>query len=773
MVKRLLPLLWVIAMQSYLTAQTNCHYVLKGTVTDAHNHLPMSNATVVLKELHRYAITDENGNFIIKDLCRASYSLEFSHIECKKHSEKVVIEGNTEGVFLLQHEGKLLQNVVVTSKRVVLDPTQTSSAIHSEDLDKTKGQTLGDILKTLPGVTTLNTGSNISKPVVQGLHSDRVLIFNNGVRQEGQQWGLDHAPEIDPFIADKISVVKGAAGVKYGVGAIGGVVLVEPRTLRDTLGMGGEVNTMAFSNGRQGVLSAMWEGKTRRGLSWRIQGTGKRGGTKHTPQYNLLNTGIAELNGSAMAGFSLKNVDFELFYSHFYSKIGILKESHIGNLTDLKNVIEHGYPLSVTSGNYPTFSYAIQRPAQRVNHDIFKLKIATPSGEIGRLNVTTFFQHNLRQEYDFHRPGGQTYLDFTKAQIAFQMPSAGMRADWEHRNVQNWHGGGGVEGLFQYNNTFAGGLIPDYTQYTTGFYWTERWRKYPTPWEVEGGMRYDIRRISVDSNRYGEVNRQYHYGNVSASVGAIYHLGSQGKLTFNIGSAWRSPNVNELFSNGVHHGTASFERGDPNLLAERALNTSLSFHYDHAAFEVEASVFQNTIRDFIYLQADAVPVLTIRGAFPAFSYRQTDAQLRGGDISVNVKIVDNFSWKIKGSTLFAQNIKTSDWLPLMPADRLETGFRIDNQQFKYLKNIFTEINFALVRHQTRVPALPDYAPPPAGYSLVNIAVGSDIILNKTKINITLKADNLLNRTYREYLDRFRYFTDALGRNVSIRMKFNF
>jgi iron complex outermembrane receptor protein len=768
MVKRLMSFVLVALAFYQINAQTTCHYTLQGKVRDAHTQQPIPFASVLVKQLAVGVTTDENGNFIIKDLCRQNYTLEFSHIECKKHEENINIDGNTEGVFVLQHEDKILQNVVVKSKRVAPDLTQAKSEIQGQDLDKAKGQSLGDILKTLPGVNSLNTGSNVSKPVVQGLHSDRVLIMNNGVRQEGQQWGLDHAPEIDPFIADKITVVKGASSVKYGVGAIGGVVLVEPRPLRDTLGMGGEVNMMYFTNGRQGVLSGMLEGKTSGGLSWRVQGTGKRGGTQSTPQYNLANTGLEELNGSAMLGYSLKNTQFELFYSHFYSKIGIFRESHIGNITDLKNAIARGYPLS-----NPDFTYSIERPAQRVNHDIAKLKITTQTGDIGRLVVTSFFQYNQREEYDYHRPGGQTYPDFSKAQIAFQMPSAGVRTDWEHRSFKNWQGGLGVEGLFQYNNTYAGGLIPDFTQLTSGVYWIERWRRYPSPWEFEGGIRYDIRKISVDSNRFGEVNRDYKYDNISASAGAIFHISTKGKLTFNIGSAWRSPNVNELFSNGVHHGTASFERGDPNLMPERALNTSLSLHYDLERFEFDASIYQNTIKDFIYLQADSAPVLTIRGAFPAFSYRQTNAQLRGGDISASVKLMKNWSWRVKGSTLFARDTKKESWLPLMPADRLETGFRVDNQQFKYFKNVFTEINLALTRRQTRVPVQPDYAPAPVGYGLVNVALGSDIFFNKIKMNITLKVDNVLNKTYREYLDRFRYFTDALGRNISIRLKTNF
>jgi iron complex outermembrane recepter protein len=747
------------------SAQGECHYILHGKVKEAHTDAYVSYASVYVKELESGVLTDENGNFSISGLCRQSYTLEFSHVECQKHTEKVIIDGNTEGVFLLEHDDKLLGKVVVTAKSVALDNTQAQTALSDADLDKNKGQSLGEMLKSLSGVTSLNTGSTISKPVVQGLHSDRVLIFNNGVRQEGQQWGLDHAPEIDPFIANRITVVKGAAGIKYGVGAIGGVILVEPRALRDTAGMGGEINMVGFSNGRMGVLSAMLEGKNK-GLSWRVQGTGKKGGTMQTPYYVLANTGLEELNGSAMLGFRLKETQFELFYSHFYSKIGIFKGSHIGNLTDLKNAIERGNPLDEA-----VFTYNINRPAQRVNHDIVKLKTTMPTGEIGRLAITGFFQYDVREEFDAHRPGGKIPVGFEKAEVAFQLPSAGLRTDWEHRPLKNLHGGGGFEGLFQDNNTYAGALIPNYQQKTLGAYWTERWRKYPSPFEIEAGIRYDKRYLLVDSTRFGERHKQFDYGNLSASAGAIYHLGTKGKINANIGTAWRNPNVNELFSNGVHHGTASFERGNPNLRAERALNTSLSLHYDHRIFEIEATVFRNNIQDFIFQKPDSSPVLTIRGAFPAFSYAQTAAILRGGDFTIEMKPFKNLVFKTKGSMLFARNKTQNEWLPLMPTDRVETELRLENQSYRRLKQGYGSVSFSMVKRQNRIPlSISDYQAPPAGYGLVGLTFGGNLKMGKNAVETILKVDNLFNNPYRDYLDRMRYFSYAVGRNISLKVK---
>ena len=768
MTRQALLFLFVVMYHVSASAQAECHYILRGKVKEAQGFAPIASASVWVKELGMGVATDKNGTFVIPNLCRQTYTLQISHVECQQHTEQIAVEGNTEGVFVLQHEDKLLQKIEVRAKKVELELTQAHASVSEEDARATKGQVLGDILKTLPGVTTLNTGSTISKPVVQGLHSDRVLVFNNGVRHEGQQWGLDHAPEVDPFIADRITVVKGAASIKYGVGAIGGVILVEPRALRDTQGTGGEVNMVVNTNGRMGILSAMLEGNTGK-FSWRAQGTAKRGGNLSTPQYLLANTGVEELNGSVMLGFSLKKAKIEAFYSHFYTKIGILKDSHIGNLTDLKDAIERGRPLSDAP-----FSYDIARPAQRINHDIFKTKITMPTGDAGSLSMMAYYQHNLREEFDAHRPGGAKPVGFDRAEIAFQLPTVGARADWEHRAWGNWHGGGGAEMMYQNNNTFAGALIPDYRQWTSGAYWSERWRQYPKPVEFEAAVRYDSRHLLVDSTRFGDSDKSFIFNNLSASGGLIYHLNTKGKVALNIGTAWRSPNVNELFSKGVHHGTASYEEGNPNLKPERALNTSLSFHYDHEVFEAEVTAFQNGISNFIFQKPDSLPVLTIRGAFPAFSYDQTDAILRGGDVLLTFKPLRNFKVKIKGSTLFAKNNLNGEWLPLMPADRMETALSIDNQSFRNIKKAYVSIALALTRRQTRIPlSITDYQPPPVGYGRVDVTLGGDVHFGKRVLEMTLRGENIFDNPYREYLDRLRYFALMTGRNISLKMRFKF
>ena len=750
---------------TFVLAQNECHYTLKGKVRELQTGTAAAYTQVYIRENSLSAVCDEYGNFTIKNLCRQTYTLDFSHIECKKHSQILKVEGNTEGVFELMHDDKLLESVVVSEKKVALEQTQTVGHLATEDLRKKQGATLADMLEGVSGLSSLRTGANVAKPVLQGLHSDRVLIVTNGVRQESQAWGQEHAPEIDPFIADRVEVVKGAAGVRYGIGALGGVVLIEPRPLRDTLGAGGAVTLVGMQNGRGGAFSGYFEQRPSQKIAWRIQATAKKMGILSTPQYRLENTGVEELNGSATLIFKGKKLKNELFFSSFYTKIGIFKGSHIGNLTDLKAAIARSEPLV-----QPDFYYKIARPAQILSHQTLKYKSVLPLESVGRLTFVANTQYDLRKEFDAHRPGGRVLTGFDRAEIAFEMPSANAKLDFEHRNIQNWVGGAGIETNFTYNNTFSGGLIPDYKQYGAGIYAVERWRKDGSALELEGGIRYDLRHIAVDSTRFGEKNRQFDFKGISASGGILWHFDAHGKVNVNFSTAFRNPNVNELFSNGVHHGTASFERGNPNMGIERAFSGNIGVHHDGEKWEFDASIFVNRINGFIFLAPDSAPVLTIRGAFPAFNYLQTDAILRGGDFSAVWHIASFLRWRGKASTVRAYNISTADWLPLMPADRIENELRIENEHFKKLKNTYLSVNVQNVFRQKRVPVyLPDYAPAPKSYTLVGMSIGYSRHFFGKETTMSVNVSNLLNQRYRDYTDRLRYFSDAIGRNIGVNM----
>ncbi len=772
-------------------AQKDCHAMLFGTVTEEGTEEPVPYAEVFIVQTGQGTTTDVQGRFVFAELCEGEYTVQCHHIGCSHLSAEIKVVGETNLCFHLQHESVNLSEIVVHEKAVELPSTQAERSIEGEKLAAAKGQTMGDLLKTLPGVTTLNTGSGIAKPVIRGLHSSRVLLLNNGVRQEGQQWGSEHAPEIDPYIADRVTVVYGANSVRYGADALGGVVLVEPRALRSEPGLGGEANLAAFSNGRVGVASAMLEGSSKlearnSKLSYRVQGTFKRGGDQRTPGYFLKNTGVREINYSAALGLERERWNTDVFFSQFFTDIGVYRGSHIGNLTDLQNAIERGRPMEDGS-----FSYQLGRPLQRVAHYLLKAKSEVKTGTAGKLSMQYARQFNRRGEFDAHRRFGDLPSNLDEPEMLFEITTHSLDLTWEHKSWRHLTGSLGAQGIAQRNTTDRGGLIPDFESQTAGVFWIERWRKYPFPLEFEAGARYDLRWMDVQNRGNEVIDKQLDFRNLSGTMGVVYKLAEQFDIKLHWGSAWRAPNVNELYSDGVHHGSASYEKGRTDLVPERAQSTNLSFDFDNGrSFNANLALYRNVIRDFVYLRPQAEPVLTIRGAFPAFAYDQADARLMGFDWNAAWKPAVKWELSSSASVLRAWNKRDGEWLALMPADRFQLGLRFSPTEKKdgiaEGNQTYLKMSVEQVLEQTRVPANQDFAPAPNAFTLVNFEAGMGLPIRtpqsrgigtssatSNRLTLSLTIQNLFNTAYRDYLNRLRYFSQEAGRNVSVRLKYSF
>ena len=329
--------LFLIQANLFAQSDTLCKSVLAGKIIDEHDKSPLEFANIYILELKKGGVSDSKGFYKIENICDGSYTIRISHLGCKPIETKIIVKGKTSKTFYPEHHTEILKDVEVTAKKSIEQTTQVKNDISDEKLNQSKGQSLGDALKNITGVTSLNTGNSISKPIIHGMHSNRILILNNGIRQEGQQWGIEHAPEVDPFIANKISVIKGANSVRYGSDAIAGVVLVETKPMRDSAGIGGELNLVGMSNGKAGTASAYLEGNFNKlkAFSWRVQGTLKQGGNISAPNYILINTGLKEYNFSYALAWNKEKYGTEIFYSQFNTTFGIFGASHIGK-THLK-----------------------------------------------------------------------------------------------------------------------------------------------------------------------------------------------------------------------------------------------------------------------------------------------------------------------------------------------------------------------------------------------------------------------------------------------------
>ena len=189
-----------------LGQNTLCNCTLKGVVHEKDIHQAVSGAIVYLKGTNISTFADANGKYFFKNLCQGKYVLICQAVGFQKVEVIINLTQEHDEDFSLEDKDEHLQEVIVTGKKEE-NITQTKNILEGQALEQTRGQSLGESLKAITGVTSLQTGSSISKPIIHGLHSNRVLILNNGIRQEGQQWGSEHAPEIDPFVATKLTEI--------------------------------------------------------------------------------------------------------------------------------------------------------------------------------------------------------------------------------------------------------------------------------------------------------------------------------------------------------------------------------------------------------------------------------------------------------------------------------------------------------------------------------------------------------------------------------------
>ncbi|WP_423736576.1 TonB-dependent receptor [Chitinophaga caseinilytica] len=754
-------------------AMAQCTIRIGGSVTDSETKKPLSGATIVVKENGHIAKSNEKGQFTIDGLCPGNYTVHISHIGCLPVELSWQVSGDERRNIELPHSVTQLQEVAITGHAAKEVTTAPVESLSGRELEKTRGLTLGEALKRVNGVTAMTTGPNVSKPVINGLHSNRVLVLNNGIRQEGQQWGSEHAPEVDPFLANKLVVVKGAGALRYGGDAIGGVVLVEPRALPVKPGLSGEVNMSAFSNNRLGALSAIIEQQVPAvpGLSWRLQGTLRKGGNTRTPGYWLDNTGVEEYNFSAAAGYKKKNYGLELFYSQFNTNLGVFEGAHIGNRTDLEQAIKQGRPLAqYTEG----FSYNIDRPYQHVAHELFKVKGYVNTGNAGKLNLVVSRQFNEREELDYN-----SALSVNRMNLFLTTWTGELL--WDHKSWNGLRGTIGASGMYQKNSYQRRLFIPNYESRQWGLFWTEKWESADNKWLFEGGVRYDNKEYyNINDNTNDIAYETQTYGSFSGSVGAQFRMTDNFHASVNYARAWRPAGVNELYAYGLHHGTGTFELGNAALKAEAANKFNLGLHYDLGdKLEADVNLYYNKFSNFIFLQPTDSIVVSIRGSFPFMYYTSADATTKGMDAQLRWRFLPKWQLTTKASVLRAWNEDINDWLISMPSDRFEHEISFFPGNTKRLKDNYFAISMQNVTKQTRIPADPknplnpagqDLIPPPDAYNLLNLEAGSTVHFGRQPLSVILGATNILNTRYRDYMNLFRYYADEPGANVYLKLK---
>jgi iron complex outermembrane receptor protein len=744
-------------------------YRLSGKIIDARSHTILPAASIAVIGTSIGVLSNKDGKYTLL-VASGSVHLSVRYIGYTALDTLIVINSNMRLDLFLKASAQALNQVSIQGTTDALKEiaTQNLSILQGSDLDRTRGLSLGEALKSITGVTTFQTGPSIAKPVIHGLTGSRVLILNNGVQLEAQQWGQEHAPEIDPFIANQIEVIKGAAGIRYGSDAIAGVISVKPKPLpTDTGTMSGEANAVAMTNSRLGAFSAMLEGalgKKLAGFSYRVQGTFKRAGDVSTPNYLLGNTGLMEADYSAAVQYYHKNYGIEGYYSDFDTKLGIEYDTDVGSLSDLEMRIAEGGPVTLYN-----FSYFIDRPYQTVNHSTAKARGFYNFSDSSKLELQYTYQVNTRKEYE--------ELSFSPSldpALYLQIHTTTLDLNWEHKDGNGFSGSAGLSGMNQGNIRMYEYLIPNFIDYDGAAYAIEKYTH--NNWLFEAGARYDyrwLRAFAFDANAAKIDVTTTDYSGVSGTLGSTYNFSDNFKVTANYSATFRPPSINELYIDGEHASLAEFEIGDANLKTEHANDFSLSFNYASSWLAINAEGYYNRISDFIFEEPTGTYYHAPGGELLEFQYTQANVYFRGLDLGITLKPVGGLEITSKSSLIYAWNETINNYLIYTPPMRLQNGASYHFGKVGPFNDFVIGGDDIYVAKQNDVPAGYDFAPPPNAYNLIDAHIGFKLLIGKTDADFDIAANNLTNVAYKDYLDRFRYFADEPGRNIIFRLRVPF
>jgi iron complex outermembrane receptor protein len=539
----------------------------------------------------------------------------------------------------------------------------------------------------------------------------------------------------------------------------------------------------AFSNSRQGAGSIEVVGSPAAvpGLGLRAQGSLRRAGDARTAEYVLRNTSFFERSAEVAAGYSRGALEFEAHASHFGTDLGVYRGSHFNTFAALDTVLALGRP----PVDYE-FSYEIGAPKQTITHDLAAIRGRYLSNSGSRYEAQYGFQLNHRREFDADRPGGRDPL----ARPAFDLTLMTHTVDTKLQTSPRKLGGStafavvGLSGMNQANRSGVGYLIPNFRAYTGGVF--ARATLLNGPLTLEAGSRVDIHELAAYPHEAGDrgeiVRTDQRWTGLSGALGAIWQIGEFWSVASNLSAAWRPPSVNELYSYGVHHGTAQFEIGTASLQSENSIGLDATVRHAGPVVQAEASVYANRIADYIFLQPSGEIVVTIRGVFPEFTYGQVDALLAGFDGGLEAEIGGGLSFET--TLAVVRGTDTSSDVPLlqMPADRVGLGLLYHLPDFGFMSATELEFGSTLVRRQHHYPTRVDqggeavsldYAPPPDGYVLFRAGIRGELVAGGAVVQFSLGAENLFDVSYRDYLSRYRYFAHDVGRNVVLRLQVPF
>ncbi|MFM7671643.1 MAG: TonB-dependent receptor [Bacteroidota bacterium] len=750
-------------------------YRLSGTVVDAVSGEPLAGALIRLPDINRQMIANEKGQFVLTQVPAGHHVMEISALGFSIRVEHFELNADLVWDFRLnpnvtEHAGVIITGVGTAT--IIRKTPVAISTLRRQALLQSAYTNIVDAMTTLPGVSAVNTGPAIAKPIIRGLGANRIVVMQDGVRQEGQQWGDEHGIEVDEASVNGIEVVKGPASLMYGSDAMAGVVQFLTQAMpSEGMIQGHWLNGFQSNSGL--LHSNLRIAGQQKGFNWGGYVTYK---SAHDYSNRLdgrvLNARFSERNLGGQIGINRLCGFSHLIFSRFHQEPGLIEGDRDASAG--KFLLYAGSPLERIATHADLRGRNPWIPNQQVIHDRL---VSDNQWSVGssQLKVNLAWQRNQRIE--FGNPE-----DPNEKELYFDLNTLNYTVHWKLPTTQEWHTTIGTNGMRQENkNRGEELLIPAYRLFDVGiFAHTQRYFKNGT---LSGGLRYDYRHLVSEEAFEGTeqkfIAQKNNFTNVSASVGYSWELDSALTLKANVARGFRAPTIAELASNGTHEGTNRYEYGTSSLHSERSWQYDVGFELSYDHLQIGLSAFHNSINDFIFYQKlqgvnGQDSLVEVDGEWiQAYQFEQGNARLNGLEVVFDLHPhpldwlhwQNSFSW-VQGR--FSQRIDPgvpgSDRLPLIPAPRWRSEFRADAKKWRTnLRRLYSKLEIDINATQRQFFSGFETETATNGYTLVNWGMGSDVVNKKNQLMFSWHAGitNLFDVAWQSHLSRLKYTDENL------------
>jgi len=785
---RFLFILFFIYSSSFLKAQ------IYGVVVDDHGHT-LPSASILLLPDSLYVSADLDGRFSIDKLNRKPYELRTYYAGYVTDTLLIDLQqGEGKNIRVVLYEDDVtLGMVVVSEEHAKQEESLQADHIHEDFFQKNLEGSFAKAIEKLPGISAINVGVGIAKPVIRGLSSNRIIVNHQGIKQESQQWGSDHGLEIDQFAVERVEIIKGPGSLQYGSDGLGGVINIMPEKILpensfkgSLLGLYKTNNDHIGGSAKLGFNVKNWFLSARYSLQdfadYQVPADQFEYNSFTLPIYNnrLKNTAGNESNLSISAGVSKDWGVTRLLYSHYSLDAGLFSGA-IG--------VPRSYALT-DDGNYRDLDV----PKQQVDHYKIYLHQLFFFGD-NHLTIDAGFQRNLRQEFsqpEFHSiPLSQLEDLNDKLAIELLLETFTIASHYQYDVNPSLSNIIGINAQWQSNKRDGFEyLLPDFKTFRGGIYSIIK-KEISHHFMMNGGLRLDFGHNDTDFNRQYVWDSNENivdslispstddmFFNWSASVGANYTLEDE-KWVFkaNLGKSFRVPYPAETVSNGIHHGTFRHEQGTPDLNSEHGYQLDLGATLNGNRFQASLAYYFNYFDNYIYL-GPTFPARFSRlpEAGQIFQYRQDDAIYSGFELEWDLNITKMIDIGQAIEFVQSYNTSTSLALPFTPPPSIRTEFQFAPGTKKWLHDPYLEFShqyyFAAsggLRVDRSERSTPDY-------HLLDLGIGTDLELGKgeQEIKIKLQVQNMMNTKYLSHLSRYRIINvPEQGRNIVLTVNIPF